>query len=97
MWDNKDIYPWNIFPWNQYPSLRSSYYKAFARPHHDYGNILYDQPNDSFSQKIESIQYNAAIAVTGTITKTSQLKLYGYLAFTCLKFRRWFRWLVTFY
>ena len=74
MWDNKDIYPWNIFPWNQYPSLRSSYYEAFARPHHDYGNILYDQPNDSFSQKIESIQYNAAIAVTGAITETSQLK-----------------------
>ena len=29
-------------------------YKSFVRPHLDYGEVLYDQPNhDSFSDKIE--------------------------------------------
>ena len=35
-------------------------YKAFIRPHLDYGDVLYDQAcNMSFHQKLESIQYNA--------------------------------------
>ena len=35
-------------------------YKAFVRPHLDYGDILYDQAfNLSFQQKLESIQYTA--------------------------------------
>ena len=35
-------------------------YKAFIRPHLDYGDILFDQAyNMSFHQKLESIQYNA--------------------------------------
>ena len=30
-----------------------------------YGDILYDQPNNkSFCQKIETVQYNAALAIT---------------------------------
>ena len=34
--------------------------KAFARPHIDYGAILYDQIfNSFFYEKLESIQYNA--------------------------------------
>ena len=36
-------------------------YKFFIRPHLDYGGILYDQTFDnSFHEKFESIQYNAA-------------------------------------
>ena len=43
-------------------------YKAFIRPHLDYGDTIYDQAyNDSFHQKLESIQYNAALAITGAI------------------------------
>ena len=43
-------------------------YKSFVRPHLDYGDILYDQPNNkSFCQKIETVQYNAALAITGAI------------------------------
>ena len=43
-------------------------YKAFIRPHLDYGDILYDQAyNMSFHQKMESIQYNACLAITGAI------------------------------
>ena len=38
------------------------------RPHLDYGDILFDQTcNDSLQQRLESIQYNAALAITGTI------------------------------
>ena len=34
-------------------------YKAFVRPHLDYGDVLYDQTfNNSFHAKMESIQYN---------------------------------------
>ena len=38
-------------------------YKSFVRPHIDYDDILYDQPNNKSScQKIETVQYNAALA-----------------------------------
>ena len=48
-------------------------YKSFVRPHIDYGNIIYDRPNnDSFSNMIERVQYNAALAITGAIKGTSQ-------------------------
>ena len=37
-------------------------YKSFVRPHLDYGDIIYDQPNnESPNQKVERIQYNAAL------------------------------------
>ena len=43
-------------------------YKAFLRPLIDYGDIFYDQPqNDSFSEKLELIQYKAALAIAGAI------------------------------
>ena len=43
-------------------------YKSFVRPHLDYDDILYDQPdNKSFCQKIETVQYNAALAITSAI------------------------------
>ena len=52
-------------------------YKSFVRPHLDYGDVIYDQHyNNSFHQKLESIQYNAALAITGTIRGSSREKLY---------------------
>ena len=34
-------------------------YKAFIRPHLDYGDIIYDNPcNENVCSKIESVQYN---------------------------------------
>ena len=73
-------------------------YKSFVRPQLDYGDIIYDQPNNgSFTQKIERTQYNAALAITGAIKGTSQNKLYSELGFESLKFRRWFRKLCTFF
>ena len=48
-------------------------YKSFIRPHLDYGGIIYDRAYDfSFHQNIESIQYNAALAITGAIRGTSK-------------------------
>ena len=60
--------------------------------------ILYDQPNNkSFSQKIETVQYNAALAITGAIKGTSQIKVYNELGLESLEFRRWFRKLFVLY
>ena len=66
-------------------------YKSFVRPHLDYGDIVYDQPNDdNFCNIIEKVQYNAALAITGAIKGISQLKIYNELGIESLKFRRWF-------
>ena len=51
-------------------------YKAFIRSHLDYGDILYDQAHMSFHQKLESISYNACLAITGAIRGTLKEKLY---------------------
>ena len=51
-------------------------YKAFVRPHLDYGDILDDQAfNLSFHQKLESIQYRACLVITGAIRSTSREKI----------------------
>ena len=51
-------------------------YKAFLRPLFDYGDIIYDQPhNDSFCKKLESVQYQAALAITDAIQGSSCEKL----------------------
>ena len=48
-------------------------YKSFIRPHLDYGDIIYDQAyNASFHQKLELLQYNACLAITGVIKGTSR-------------------------
>ena len=56
-------------------------YKSFIiRPHLDYGDIMYDQAyNASFHQKLYSIQYNAALTITGAVRGTSKEKLYNEL------------------
>ena len=73
-------------------------YKCFIRPHPDYGDIIYDQAyNLSFHQKLESIQYNAALASTGAIRGSSREKLYQELDFESLQLRRWYKKLCCFY
>ena len=42
-------------------------YKLFERPHIDYSDIIYDQPQNESCNKLESAQYNAALAITGAI------------------------------
>ena len=67
-------------------------------PHLDYGDIIYDQPNNqAFSNKLEAVQYNAALAITGAIWGTSKTKIYQELGLESLKSCRWFRRLCYFY
>ena len=41
-------------------------YKSIIRPHLDYGDILYDKPNNvNFQDQIEKVQYSACLAITG--------------------------------
>ena len=73
-------------------------YKAFVRPHLDYGDILYDQAyNMSFHHKLESIQYNACLAITGAIRGTSKENLHQELGLEPLQLRRLYRKLGMFY
>ena len=39
-------------------------YKSFIRPHLDYADVIFDTPSQQFSNRIESAQYNAALAIT---------------------------------
>ena len=67
-------------------------YKVFLRPLIDYGDIIYDQPNnDSFCEKLESIQYKPALAITGAIQGTSCDKIYAELGLESQKARRWYK------
>ena len=67
-------------------------YRVFLRPLIDYGDIIYDQPsNDSFCEKLESIQYKAALATTGAIQGTSRDRIYAELGLESLKARRWYK------
>ena len=74
------------------PALLYTIYKCFIRPHLDYDDIIYDQAyNLSFHQKLELIQYNAALALTGAIRGSSTEKLYQELGLESLQLRRWYR------
>ena len=53
-------------------------YKAFLRPLIHYGNIIYGQPSsESFCEKLESLQYKAALTIACAIQGTSREKKYG--------------------
>ena len=73
-------------------------YKAFVRSHLDYGDIIFEQAfHDSFHEKIESVQYDAALAITGIIRGISKEKLYQKQGFESLKSKSWFPKLSLFY
>ena len=60
--------------------------------------VIYDNSsNATFYQMIESVQYNAALAITGAIHGSSRDKLYQELGFESLHDRRWFRKLCFYY
>ena len=63
-------------------------YKCFVRTRLNYGDIIYDQAlNNSFHQKIESLQYNAALAITGATRRTSIKKDFKELGLDSLQQR----------
>ena len=67
-------------------------YKSFIRPHLHCGDILYDHTfTKCFCETLESIQYNAGLAITSTIRGTSRKKLYQEIGFEFLQQRLWYR------
>ena len=61
-----------ILPWKSLLTI----YKSFARPDLDYADIIYYKPlNESLKWKIEIVQYNAALVITGTFKGTSRDKI----------------------
>ena len=88
------LFTWCLFPRHSLITI----YKTFIRLHLDYGDVIYDRTfKESFHEHLESIQYNAAMAITGTIRGTSPEKLFQELGLEILKSRRWFRKLYLFY
>ena len=70
-------------------------YKCFIRQN---GDIIYDQAYKfSFHQKLESVQYNTLLALTGAIRGTSRETLNPELDLEFLRMRRWYRKLCCFY
>ena len=63
---------------------------AFIKPHLDFDDI-------KFSNKLENVQYDAALAITGAIRGTSGVNVYQELRLESLKSRSWFRRLCYFY
>ena len=73
-------------------------YKSFVRPHINYGDISYDQPNnDSFLSKIRIISIKCSFSHNRCNKGTSQTKIYKELGLESLKFRSGFRRLCTFF
>ena len=67
-------------------------YKSFSRLRLDFVDVIYDQPNNSrLSNKIETSQYIAALAIICVISGTSKDQLYQELGLGSSKDRRWLR------
>ena len=73
-------------------------YKSFVRSNLDYADTIYDNPlNKFFIRKIEMVQYNAALILTGTFKGTSCDKKYQELGLQSLAGQRWTRKLSFFH
>ena len=83
-------------------------YKLYVRPRLDYGDVIYHIPHNiceyshsvvltNQMEKLESVQYSAALAIIGDWKGTSRDKLYDELGWESLNLRRWSRRLILFY
>ena len=83
-------------------------YKMYVRPHLDFCDVIFHVPDirnlfDSsihlnyLMNSIEKIQYEAALAITGTWKGTSLNKIYDELGWESLSDRRWSRRLIQLY
>ena len=66
-------------------------YKMYVRPHLDYGDVIYHDQLLNSMDLLESVQYKAAIIVSGCWQGTSREKLYLELGWESLKDRRHYR------
>ena len=89
-------------------STLNDLYELYARPHLDYGDVIYDDPpnpcefsgNTTLSnqmENIESVQFSAALAVSDVWRGTSREKLYAELGWESLNLRRWSRRFTLFF
>ena len=80
-------------------------YKMYVRPHLDYGDVIYHIPQSQsifdssislhpLMERIEQIQYQAALAITGCWRGSDRIKLYKELGWETLSGRRWSRRLI---
>ena len=74
---------------NFLPSKALQYINPLSNHTFDYGDNIYDQSyTTSFLQRLESLQYNAALVITGAIRGTSKEKLYNELGLESVQNRR---------
>ena len=77
-------------------------YKMYVRPHLDYCDIIYNNPFivnkfdsqitlSTYIERLEKVQYQAALAVTGCWQGTNRNKLDDELGWESLAHRRWTR------
>ena len=75
-------------------------YKIFLRPHLDYADVIYHIPPTTnlfdstiklhpLMEKLERVQYHAALAITGCWKGSSQNNLYEEIGWESLYHRRW--------
>ena len=78
----------------------SQMYKALVRSHLDYCDIIYHIPStqsqsgivlNELMEKLEQVQYQAALFITGAWKGTNRSKLYEELGWESLSERRWCR------
>ena len=90
------------------PTTLEQLYKSYVGPNLDYGDVIYHAPRREFElsqtpfltrnmEKLEQIQYSAALVITGAWKGTSREKLYYELGWESLNLRRWSRRLILFY
>ena len=66
-------------------------FRSFVKPRLEYDDVLYDQSyNNTFHQKMESVQYNATLAITGAVRGSSRENFYEELGLESLQQRRWY-------
>ena len=76
-------------------------YKLYVRPHLDYCDIIYHKHDPNlkldFTKKLESVQYSAALAVSGAWKGRNTDRIYEELGWEPLYYCRWQRRLTHFY
>ena len=72
-------------------------YKLYIRPYLDYGDIIYHGQLTDMMKCVESVQYQAAIIVSGCIKGTSRVELYKELGWESLHDRRVYHRLLLYY
>ena len=73
-------------------------YKTFSRPILDYADRIYEKPlTESFKDKLEMVQYNAALYITGTFKGILCDCIYRELDLESLAEWRWSRKIFLFH